>query len=81
VVLEAGFGDFCKDPNEIAREVACWLQDEDLLSTMSRRADAMGHPSAAAEIVEDIGSITLAWMEINAASNNGIRRSILESPI
>jgi hypothetical protein len=51
------------------------------MSTMSRRADAVGHPTAAAEIVQDIGSITLAWMKINAESNNGSRRSILESSI
>ena len=76
VVLEAGFGDFCKDPDEIAREVACWLKDDELLAAMSRRADQVGHPTAASEIVQDIGEITRAWMGINSASNNGGRRSI-----
>ena len=81
VVLEAGFGDFCKDPDEIAREVACWLQDEELLATMSRRTEKVGHPTAASEIVQDIGNITHAWMDINLASNNGLRRSTLGSSL
>ncbi len=79
VVLEAGFGDFCKDPDEIAREVACWLNDEELLATMSRKAGQLGHPTAASEIVQDIGDITHAWMGINSVSNNGGRISILGS--
>jgi 1,2-diacylglycerol 3-beta-galactosyltransferase len=76
VVLEVGFGDFYKDPDEIAREVACWLKDDKLLAAMSRSAYQVGHPTAASEIVQDIGEIRHAWMGINSASNNGGRRSI-----
>jgi UDP-N-acetylglucosamine:LPS N-acetylglucosamine transferase len=81
VVLKAGFGDFCHDPAEIAREVACWLQDEGLLATMSNLTSEVGHPTAAAEIVQDIGNIAHAWIDINLAANNGDRRSILESSL
>lgn len=65
VVLEGGFGDFNKNEEGIAEEVACWLQDEKLLNTMSLAAQEIGHPHAAEEIVKDIGDTTLAWMELN----------------
>ena len=78
VVLDAGFGEFCTNPTEIAQMVACWLLDEGLLATMSKRTAQVGHPTAAAEIVQDIGEVTHAWMEVNSASNNGIRTSIID---
>lgn len=81
VVLDAGFGDYCKDPDEIAREVACWLKDDELLATMSKSASEVGQPTAAADIVQDIGNITHAWIDINLAANNGERRSILTSSL
>jgi 1,2-diacylglycerol 3-beta-galactosyltransferase len=65
VVLEDGFGDYCEDPAKIANEVTCWLQDSDLLKTMSRAAQKAGNPYAADEIVQDIGRLTLAWMHAN----------------
>jgi hypothetical protein len=65
VVLESGFGDYCEDPVEIAYEVGYWLQDQELLETMSHAAFAAGHPHAADEIVRDIGSETCKWMACN----------------
>ena len=66
VVLEDGYGDYCEDPASIASEVTCWLQDSSLLKTMSKAAQQAGNPYAADEIVEDIGSQTIAWMHANA---------------
>lgn len=79
VVLDAGFGDYCEDPDGIASEVSCWLQDENLLQTMSHRTSEVGQPTAAAEIVQDIASITHSWMNVNLIAGDGVRRSILDS--
>ncbi|KAL3935789.1 MAG: hypothetical protein SGBAC_008764 [Bacillariaceae sp.] len=65
VVLESGFGDYCEDPPQIGTEVAYWLQDADLMQTMSRAATQAGNPSAADDIVRSIGSQTVAWMNLN----------------
>jgi len=65
VVLEGGFGDYNKDEEGIAEEVACWLQDETLLNTMSLAAREVGHPHAAEDIVKDIGDTTHSWMDLN----------------
>ncbi len=65
LVLNGGFGDFCEDPETIGLEVACWLQDSQLLDVMSRKAMKVGHPHAAEEIAIDIGKTTLSWMERN----------------
>lgn len=65
VVLECGYGDYCEDPVEIAKEVDLWLQDESLLINMSKAAQSAGNPYAADEIVADIGSQTVAWMQLN----------------
>lgn len=64
-MLESGFGDYCEDPPEIATEVGFWLQDEELMKSMSVAATKAGHPYAADEIVSDIGSQTVAWMKVN----------------
>jgi len=69
VVIESGFGDYCDEPVYIADEVSTWLQRPEYLAEMSRNAQAVGHPDAAAEIVLDIGSITHTWMALNG--NNG----------
>jgi 1,2-diacylglycerol 3-beta-galactosyltransferase len=63
VVLEGGFGDFCDEPYGIAREVACWLQDTQLLEVMSNKAMEIGAPHAASDIVIDIGTITHEHMK------------------
>ena len=55
----------CEDPETIGLEVACWLQDSQLLDVMSRKAMKVGHPHAAEEIAMDIGETTLSWMERN----------------
>jgi 1,2-diacylglycerol 3-beta-galactosyltransferase len=68
-VLENGFGDFRQDPVEIGEEVGMWLKDESLLHSMSHKAREAGHPSAASDIVIDIGSITHTWMALNGGSN------------
>ena len=47
IVLNGGFGDFCEDPESIASELACWLQDSQLLNVMSQKALEVGHPHAA----------------------------------
>lgn len=67
IVLDAGFGDFCKNPSDISEEVACWLQDDDLLELMSECATKVGAPNAASDIVLDIGEITQEWLEKNEA--------------
>ncbi len=65
VVLEGGFGDYNSNEEGIAEEVACWLQDENLLNAMSAAAREVGHPHAAEDIVKDIGETTHAWMALN----------------
>lgn len=65
VVLECGYGDYCEDPAQIASEVNLWLQDETLMVHLSHAAQKAGNPYAADEIVADIGSQTIAWMELN----------------
>lgn len=72
VVLDAGFGDFNKISSQIAYEVACWLKNPELLNFMSSRTKEIGQPSAASDIVEDIGEITHTWMRLN-----GERKSTL----
>ena len=69
IVLNGGFGDYCDDPETIGLEVACWLQDPQLLDEMSRRATEVGHPHAAEEIAMDIGETTHEWMERNELRN------------
>jgi 1,2-diacylglycerol 3-beta-galactosyltransferase len=64
-VLENGFGDYCDDPVEIAEEVSGWLQNPQTLVQLSEKAQAVGRPDAAEEIVRDIGSITHTWMALN----------------
>jgi 1,2-diacylglycerol 3-beta-galactosyltransferase len=64
-VLDNDFGDYNKDPVVVAEEVACWLKDNDLMDSMSRKARAVGVPHAAADIVMDIGSITQTWKALN----------------
>jgi 1,2-diacylglycerol 3-beta-galactosyltransferase len=65
VVLESGFGEYQKRPAEIAKVVRSWIQDVDLLFSMSKAALAVGNPYAADEIVRDIGRQTVAWMTMN----------------
>ena len=58
LVLDGGFGNFCKDYVGIAEEVGCWLQDDDLLNIMSQAAAKVGMPNAASYIATDIGQST-----------------------
>eukprot|EP00980_Cylindrotheca_fusiformis_P012685 scaffold3103_cov136-Cylindrotheca_fusiformis.AAC.23 len=50
VVLESGFGAYCEDPKEIGTQVGHWLQDADLMKSMSHAATKAGNPYAANEI-------------------------------
>lgn len=79
VVIDAGFGEYCKRPSKIASRVSEWLKDEALLQKMSQRATQMGNPTAASDIVLDIGTITQAWIDANLEASNGKRKSILSS--
>lgn len=65
VVLESGFGEYKDRPAEIADVVTSWLQNDDLMASMSKAALAAGNPYAADEIVRDIGQQTVAWMNLN----------------
>jgi 1,2-diacylglycerol 3-beta-galactosyltransferase len=65
VVIESGFGEFNNKPSQIADIVTSWLQDEPLLTGMSKAAMMAGNPYAASEIVKDIGQQTIAWMKLN----------------
>jgi len=65
VVLESRFGEYQNQPSKIADTVTSWLQDAQLLQTMSQAAMVAGNPYAADEIVEDIGRQTVAWMNLN----------------
>lgn len=63
IVLDGGFGDFRKKSKTIAEGVASWLLDNKRLDEMSKMSTAAGNPSAASDIVEDIGRITHEFME------------------
>lgn len=63
--LDKGFGAFNKDPVEISQIVSSWCQDEAILKELSHKAKAAGHPTAAQEIVVDIGSTTHTWKALN----------------
>jgi 1,2-diacylglycerol 3-beta-galactosyltransferase len=65
IVLDGGFGDYCEVPETIALEIACWLQDSQLIDVMSKKAKEVGHPHAAEEIAKDIGDTTHEFMERN----------------
>lgn len=65
IVLNGGFGDYCEDPETIALEIACWLQEPNLLEKMSQKAMRAGYPNAAEEIAVNIGEMTMQWMERN----------------
>jgi len=71
VVLDGGFGDYCEDPDGIADEVACWLNDERLMREMSHKAREVGHSHAASDIALEIGEITHARMAARNAMAAG----------
>jgi len=79
IVIDAEFGVYCKRPAEIASRVTKWLTDESLLKQLSQRATQAGKPTAASDIVLDIGTITQGWIDANLADNKGQRKSILSS--
>ena len=66
-VVDNGFGEFHREPQQIAQHVAAWCQSPEKLADLSHHARAAGNPTAAAEIVLDIGSTTHTWMALNRA--------------
>ena len=66
--VEKGFGEYCDEPVYIADIVSQWLEKPQLVQEMSQKAHAVGHPEAASEIVQDIGSITHTWKVLNKES-------------
>ena len=66
-VVNGGFGAFIADTDttSIAEEVGQWLTNEDIARNLSARAKANGAPTAARDIVEQIGKISLKWKQIN----------------
>mmetsp|Transcript_4057 Transcript_4057/g.5837 ORF Transcript_4057/g.5837 Transcript_4057/m.5837 type:complete len:420 (-) Transcript_4057:102-1361(-) len=65
LVLEQEFGTYSDKPCKIAKTVSRWMRDPTLLHSMSNNALKAGHPSAASDIVLDIGSRTHTWLESN----------------
>ena len=63
VTQDKGFGAFHQDPIDIASEVTSWCQHPTVLEKLSRRAK--GNPTAAAEIIWDIGTVTHQCLATN----------------
>lgn len=61
-MLDGGFGAFQKNPIKIASILSDWLTNDSLIDEMSKKSEAVGNPNAAADIVKDIGKITLEIM-------------------
>lgn len=53
-VTQNGFGDYTKNPKEIAKRVTSWIQDPEALDSMSRAAKACAAPQATGEIAHDL---------------------------
>jgi len=66
VVLEQNFGAYSSKPVDIAKKVIQWMGDPTLLHRLSQNALMAGHPSAASDIVLDIGWRTHTWLQMNA---------------
>jgi len=66
-VIDGEFGTFISDIDTcgIAKEVSNWLLDEEKLNELSKNAKKRGAPSAARDIVKEIGDLTLKWKKIN----------------
>ncbi len=60
-VINAGFGDFSRDPKKIAGKVTDWLADPAVISKMSRTASEVGvtHAKATKEIAREIAELVL----------------------
>ena len=53
-VVESGFGEYSKDPRQIARTVTGWVQDPQKLAELSSAARDAGAPTATQEICVDL---------------------------
>eukprot|EP00543_Licmophora_paradoxa_P004648 CAMPEP_0202450758 /NCGR_PEP_ID=MMETSP1360-20130828/9320_1 /ASSEMBLY_ACC=CAM_ASM_000848 /TAXON_ID=515479 /ORGANISM="Licmophora paradoxa, Strain CCMP2313" /LENGTH=614 /DNA_ID=CAMNT_0049069141 /DNA_START=26 /DNA_END=1870 /DNA_ORIENTATION=+ len=67
-VVDGEFGTFIsdKDPGGIAEELVAWLNDEEKMIALSKKAGEFGAPYAARDIAKAIGDSTLKWKELNA---------------
>ena len=62
-VVENDFGEYVEEPIEIGNTISEWLQDPQYMELMSSKAKAMGRPTAAEEIVLDIGRTSQQWLK------------------
>jgi len=53
-VTGSGFGEYTRDPNDIARRVSQWIQDPEKLEQLSSAARAAATPQATQEIAEEL---------------------------
>jgi len=53
-VTKNGFGDYSKDPKEIAKRVTNWIQNPQALDSMQRAAKACAAPQATSAIAQDL---------------------------
>eukprot|EP00638_Chattonella_subsalsa_P003666 CAMPEP_0117751018 /NCGR_PEP_ID=MMETSP0947-20121206/10718_1 /TAXON_ID=44440 /ORGANISM="Chattonella subsalsa, Strain CCMP2191" /LENGTH=475 /DNA_ID=CAMNT_0005569305 /DNA_START=294 /DNA_END=1721 /DNA_ORIENTATION=+ len=74
-VIDGGYGDFSTNPKKIANTISYWLQDPELLSTMSANAKADGKPNATMNIAKDIGNNFL----FNNNMSNSKKKPVLAS--
>ena len=56
-VTDSGFGEYSRDPDEIAKRVSGWIQDPVKLEEMSANARAAGTPLATKAIAEELCEI------------------------
>ena len=53
-VIQSGFGEYAKDPKQIARKVTTWIEDPRKLAAMQDAARAAAAPAATQEIAVDL---------------------------
>jgi 1,2-diacylglycerol 3-beta-galactosyltransferase len=66
-VVKNEFGTYISEsnPSGISEAVGQWLTDDRIAREMSEKAKACGAPTAARDIVQQIGNITHKWKKIN----------------
>lgn len=74
-VLSHGFGAYSRKPRVIARTVAKWLSEPELLKAMSERARQAGRPDATYKIVDDLLDL-LKWREVHPSTINQLPTSL-----
>ncbi len=56
-VVNGGFGDFSTSPKVIVKTVISWLQDDEKLNEMSKKAYKAARPNATVDICKEIGTM------------------------